>query len=146
MAHEGTHPMESPQPPQGTHPTPITYLKVAFTLVALTGLEVGVFYVDALEPAFLPIFLILSIAKFVLVVLFYMHLKFDARFFSTVFIGGLLLAAAVAIILMVLFQVVSAKANPEEGEGHAAGGTTAEPRFQLATRYSRIIEGPTQKI
>jgi len=146
MAHEGTHTIESAQPPQGSHPTPITYLKVAFILVALTALEVGVFYIDALEPAFLVIFLVLSIAKFALVVLFYMHLKFDASLFSTVFVGGFLLAAAVVIVLMVLFQVVTAKANPEEGEGHAAGGTTAEPGFQLATSYSSIIEGTAQNI
>ena len=117
MAHEGTHTIERQQPRQGAHPTPWTYFKVAFTLAALTGLEVGVFYLDALEPMFLPIFLILSVAKFALVVLFYMHLKFDSRLFSTLFVGGLLLAIAVGVTLMALFQVLSAKAtnpNPED--------------------------------
>ena len=127
MAHEGIHTIETAHPREGAHPTPITYLKVAFTLVALTGLEVGVFYIDALEPAFLPIFVILSIAKFALVVLFYMHLKFDGRLFSTVFVGGLLLAVAVVITLMALFQVLSSKANPETGAEHAASIITAEP-------------------
>ena len=53
----------------------------------------------------------LSAAKFALVVLFYMHLKFDSRLFSGVFVGGLLLAVAVAVTLMSLFQVLSSKAN-----------------------------------
>ena len=146
MAHEGTHTTESAQPRQGTHPTSLTYVKVAFTLVVLTGLEVGVFYVDALESAFLGIFLILSVAKFVLVVLFYMHLKFDNRLFSTFFVGGLLLAVAVGIALMTLFQVLSSKANPEPGEEHASGGITVQPGSQLATSYSKIIEGPGQDL
>lgn len=98
------------------HPTPLTYLKVAGALVALTVVEVGVFYIDFLEPAFLSIFLTLSVLKFALVVLFYMHLKFDSRLFSGVFIGGLMLAIAVVVVLMTLFQVLSAVANPRDEE------------------------------
>ena len=90
------------------HPTPLTYLKVALTLAALTGVEVGVFYIEALEPAFLVIFILLSVVKFALVVMFYMHLKFDSRLFSGLFVGGLLLAVMVALALMALFQVLSA--------------------------------------
>ena len=107
---------DTPEHRRLEHPTPLTYFKVATILAALTGIEVGVFYVDALEPVFLPIFLILSVVKFILVVLFYMHLKFDSRLFSGVFVGGLLLAIAVAVVLMSLFQVLSAVANPPEGE------------------------------
>ena len=105
---------DRPRIHEAAHPTPFTYLKVAAALAILTGIEVGVFYVDALEPAFLPIFLILSVVKFVLVVMFYMHLKFDSRLFSGVFVGGLLLAVAVVVVLMSLFQVLSAVANPPE--------------------------------
>ena len=99
----------------GAHPTPFTYFKVAVLLAALTGLEVGVFYIDALESAFLPIFLILSVAKFALVVMFYMHLKFDSRLFSGMFVGGVLLAIVVAVALMSIFQVLSSVANPRDG-------------------------------
>ncbi len=105
---------DRPQIRHVAHPTPFTYFKVAMLLAIMTGVEVGVFYVDALEPAFLPIFLILSVAKFALVVMFYMHLKFDNRLFSGVFVGGLLLAVAVGVALMSMFQVLSAVANPEE--------------------------------
>ena len=99
---------EAPHLREVAHPTPLTYLKVALALASLTALEVGVFYVDALEPAFLAIFILLSIVKFALVVMFYMHLKFDSRLFSGLFVGGLLLAVAVAVMLMALFQVLSA--------------------------------------
>ena len=106
------------------HPTPLTYLKVAIILAILTGVEVGVFYIDFLEPVFLPIFLLLSVAKFCLVVMFYMHLKFDSRLFSTLFVGGLLLAIAVVVAVMSLFQVLSATADAPE---------TPEPTTKLTT-------------
>ena len=102
---------DSPRPHEAAHPTPFTYLKVAAALGALTAIEVGVFYVDVLEPVFLPIFLILSVVKFALVVMFYMHLKFDSRLFSWVFVGGLLLAIVVGVALMSLFQVLSATSD-----------------------------------
>ena len=106
---------ENQRPHAADHPTPMTYFKVALILAFVTAVEVAVFYVDALKPAFLPIFLVLSVFKFALVVMFYMHLKFDSRLFSGVFVGGLLLAVAVAVTLLALFQVVSAVANPSEG-------------------------------
>ena len=102
-------------PRAGAHPTAFTYIRVATLLAILTAVEVAVFYVDALKPAFLPIFLILSVAKFALVVMFYMHLKFDSRLFSGMLVGGLMLAVSVAIVLMGLFQVISATANTPEG-------------------------------
>jgi len=46
---------------------------------------------------------VLSAFKFALVVLFYMHLKFDSRLFAFLFSGPLLLALAVMIGLLFLF-------------------------------------------
>ncbi len=135
---------DTPQHREAAHPTSFTYLKVGLTLAALTGIEVGVFYIDALEPAFLAIFLILSVVKFVLVVLFYMHLKFDARLFSTVFVGGLLLAVAVVVVLMALFQVLSAVANPQEGGEVVVAVPTPTPTpAPAATPTSTPTLGPT---
>lgn len=114
MAH---NPSQNQDAGHGAHPTPATYIKVAFLLAVLTAIEVAVFYVEVLEPAFLPIFIILSIAKFALVIMFYMHLKFDHRLFSTIFIGGVMLALIVTVALLALFQVLSAKANPPGSEG-----------------------------
>jgi len=87
------------------HPTPITYVKIASILVLLTALEVAIFYVESLESILIPLFLVLSAVKFVLVAMFYMHLKFDSRIFSGFFITGLLLATAVIVALMALFDV-----------------------------------------
>ncbi len=86
------------------HPTQGTYFKVAITLVVLTALEVGVFYLEFLSYGIIPVLVLLSGAKFILVAMFYMHLKFDNRIFSTLFVAGLVLAAAVVSALMGLFR------------------------------------------
>ena len=95
-----------PQPSERAHPTPLTYLKIATALVAITAVEVGIFYVEALKGALIPIFLVLPAVKFALVAMFYMHLKFDSRLFSGLFVGGLLLATLVIVALLGLFQVL----------------------------------------
>ena len=85
------------------HPTAGVYLRVAAVLVILTVIEVGVFYVPAFHPVLVPTLLILSAVKFTLVVMFYMHLKFDNRFFTFLFGGPLILALAVAVSLLFIF-------------------------------------------
>jgi len=85
------------------HATTGTYLRVAAILVMITLIEVGVFYVPAFQSAVVPVLLVLSAVKFALVVMFYMHLKFDNRFFTFLFGGPLILALAVAISLSFIF-------------------------------------------
>jgi len=82
---------------------PRTYLVVAAFLVAITVMEVWVFYVPALARVLVPILLILSTLKFALVAMFYMHLKFDHVWFSYVFIGPLIIAIGLAVALLWLF-------------------------------------------
>jgi cytochrome c oxidase subunit 4 len=85
------------------HPGTATYLIVAAFLTVLTAMEVTVFYVQALKPVLLPVLLSLSAAKFALVAMFYMHLKFDRWAYSAVFLFQLFFAAVVIISLSLLF-------------------------------------------
>ena len=85
------------------HATVGTYLRVAAALVIITLIEVGIFYVPAFQSALVPVLLFLSAVKFTLVVMFYMHLKFDHPFFAFLFSGPLLLGAVVVISLLFLF-------------------------------------------
>ncbi|MGH7531491.1 MAG: cytochrome C oxidase subunit IV family protein [Gemmatimonadales bacterium] len=85
------------------HASTATYVRVAAILVVLTLIEVGVFYVPAFQGILVPLLLVLSAAKFALVVMFYMHLKFDSRFFAFLFGGPLVLALAVVVGLLLLF-------------------------------------------
>ena len=84
------------------HPTAGVYLRVAAVLVILTVLEVGVFYVPAFHPVLVPVLLVLSAAKFTLVVMFYMHLKADSKVFTFLFGAPLMLAAVVMVALLFL--------------------------------------------
>lgn len=94
----------APQTAHTGHPTPMTYFIVAMTLSALTAIEVIVFYFTWLGYGIIPVLVILSGAKFALVVMFYMHLRYDARLFSVLFVGGLALAFAVVFALLGLFH------------------------------------------
>lgn len=86
------------------HPTPGTYFKVAITLSVITAIEIGVFYVEDLSYGIIPILAILSGLKFALVIMFYMHLRYDNRLFSGLFLTGLALAFLVVIALLALFK------------------------------------------
>ncbi len=86
-----------------THPTTYTYAKIAVVLAVITAIEVAIFYVDFLSGIFVPLLLALSILKFALVAMFYMHLKFDEPIFVWLFGGGLVLATCVITALMTLF-------------------------------------------
>jgi len=85
------------------HATTATYLRIAAILVMITLIEVGVFYVPTFQALLVPILLVLSAVKFTLVVMFYMHLKFDNRFFAFLFGGPLLLGVAVVVSLLFIF-------------------------------------------
>ena len=85
------------------HASTGTYLRIAAVLVIITLIEVGVFYVPVFQGLLVPILLALSALKFALVVMFYMHLKFDSKFFAFLFGGPLLLALLVVIGLLLLF-------------------------------------------
>jgi cytochrome c oxidase subunit IV len=79
-----------------------TYLTIAVVLTIVTACEVAVIYVRRLAPVVVPLLLVMSAAKFTLVVLFFMHLRYDARPLSLLFFGPLVIAACLAIALMTL--------------------------------------------
>ena len=86
------------------HPTAMTYFKVAMALSVITAIEVGIFYLTWLGHGIIPILAVLSIAKFALVGMFYMHLKYDHQLFSSMFVAGLVTATGVVLALMALFS------------------------------------------
>jgi cytochrome c oxidase subunit IV len=84
------------------HASTATYLKVAGILTAVTALEFGVIYVRRLAPILLPLLLVLSAGKFALVVMFFMHLRYDSKALTFLFVAPLVLAVGLAIALMTL--------------------------------------------
>ena len=84
------------------HATTRTYVIVAAILTAVTGLEFGVIYVRRLAPILLPLLLTLSAGKFALVAMFYMHLRYDSRILTFLFVAPLVLATVLAVAVMTL--------------------------------------------
>lgn len=89
----------------GDHPNWRFYVVIGLILTVITAAEIAVFYIPALRGVLVPILLVLSTGKFTLVVMFYMHLRFDNPIFSGVFVAPLSLAILVVIALIILFHV-----------------------------------------
>ena len=86
----------------GQHATVATYVLVALVLTGVTALEVGVIYVRRLAPIVVPLLLAMSAAKFALVALFFMHLRYESRVLTFLFVGPLIIASGLAVALMTL--------------------------------------------
>lgn len=93
------------------HPTWSIYWKVAVILTLITGMEVWVYYIPSFVASrlFVPVLLIMSAVKFGIVVLFYMHLRYDSKLFRLLFTGPLMLAIIILFALMFLFGHLPAR-------------------------------------
>jgi cytochrome c oxidase subunit 4 len=87
---------------QPEHAGVTTYLQIAVILGIITALEFGAIYIRGLTPILIPLLLVMSAAKFSLVVLFFMHLRYDSRALSVIFTGALVIAMVVVVALTTL--------------------------------------------
>jgi cytochrome c oxidase subunit 4 len=86
------------------HPTWKEYKWVALILTLITVVEVWVYYTPFKNsPLFVPALLIMSAVKFAIVVMFYMHLKYDHKIFRALFTGPLIIAMTTLVALLFLF-------------------------------------------
>ena len=99
------HPDEKP------HPTWKQYKWVAAILTLITIVEVWIYYIPAFVASrlFVPSLLIMSAVKFAIVVMFYMHLRYDHKLFRVLFTGPLIIAITSVIALMFLFGQVAVR-------------------------------------
>ena len=86
--------------PADGHPDAAEYIKVGLILGVITAIEVAIYYVDALGDTLLPMLLALSAAKFVLVMLWFMHLRFDNRLLTILFTTGLVLVTGLFVVVL----------------------------------------------
>ena len=101
----------------GGHPTLMQYIVIAILLFAITIVEFVIIMdfpgeaekvvSDALgQPSTTILLFVLSGIKFAIVILFYMHLKFDNKFFFWTFVAGMSLALMVGLSLIGLFTAI----------------------------------------
>ncbi len=123
---------DQPQAEHSRHPTFKQYVLVAIILFAITIVEFLIIWPENRIEAFsTPILIILSIVKFAIVISLYMHLKFDNKLLTWIFLGGLALGTTVTFSLLFLFSAVS--------------GATAQPRDHAvanAVPFEHKAEGP----
>jgi cytochrome c oxidase subunit IV len=93
------------------HPTWKQYKWVALILTLITVVEVWVYYIPSFVASklFVPSLLIMSAVKFAIVVMYYMHLKYDARLFRALFTGPLIIAVVTIISLLFLFGHIAVR-------------------------------------
>jgi len=90
------------------HPTPRQYVQIAVLLAFMTVIEVALYYLEQSTDAFTgpmaaPLLILLAVMKFVIVVGWFMHLRFEkslvSKFFTTGFVAAMVLYAAVLFAL-----------------------------------------------
>ena len=85
------------------------YVKIALFLALVTAAEVAMSYtIDFWGPFFLPVLLAMMLVKFFVVILFFMHLRFDNRLFSVLFYMGMVLAIGVYLAMLFSFRFFDA--------------------------------------
>ena len=82
------------------HPGALEYAQIGTILAVITGVEVGIYYLDITHTLLVIALMVLSATKFSMVVLWFMHLKFDHRLFSSMFVLGFLLAVSVFMVAL----------------------------------------------
>ena len=92
---------------EASHPSVGIYLIVALFLCVLTAMEITVFYVPALKAVIVPVLLILAAAKFALIAMFFMHLRYDSWTLSGMFLFPLIIATVMLVAMLMLFAYLS---------------------------------------
>jgi len=97
-------------PEEHSHPTPGQYWKIAAFLAAVTAVEVAMFYIDRqLELGFLnaAILIVLSAVKFIVVVGWFMHVRFEKPLINRFFTAGFVLACSLYLVVLAALGVVA---------------------------------------
>lgn len=92
------------------HPSDREYLRIGTMLFILTAVEVALYFLEGMFESSWSLYLliaaliILSTFKFILVVSYYMHLKWDDRIFTWFFLSGLFVAGAIILAMMAMYR------------------------------------------
>ena len=79
-------------------------IKIAVILAVITALETATHWTNFSSSIEDPAVVIMMIAKFVIVVAYFMHLKFENKMFTYLFVAGVVLAICVYIVTLLTFN------------------------------------------
>ena len=103
------------------------YVGVFLVLGILTAIEIGLSFMFPESVGRVPVLLALTVAKGLLVVLYYMHLKFDSKFYSGFFGIGVFVFALPFVIAMVLLLAPPELSPVREALGETGGSEASAP-------------------
>ena len=90
------------------HPTPKKYVQIAIVLGILTAIEIALYYTEDIVGVFTdPLLIFLAVGKFIIVVGWFMHLRYENKTINRFYVGGMILA----LILFTIVMVERASAN-----------------------------------
>lgn len=81
------------------------YIKIAMLLAVITGIEIVVIFLPFATWLIVTTLVVLSTVKFLYVIFYFMHLKWDKAFVTILFFIGLILATGTAWALLTIFGV-----------------------------------------
>ncbi len=88
------------------------YVQIAMLLAVITGLELVTVYLPFMKWLLISVLVVLSTVKFMFVIFYFMHLRWDRAFCTILFFIGLVLAAATMWALLKLFGADASKPLP----------------------------------
>jgi cytochrome c oxidase subunit 4 len=91
----------------GRHPSPKEYIRIAIILALITAAEVAIYYIEGAREYLIPMLFLFAIIKFSLVVMWFMHLRFDSRTYARFFVMGLAGAVTLYLVVLMTFKVFS---------------------------------------
>ncbi|HSL16191.1 MAG TPA: cytochrome C oxidase subunit IV family protein [Actinomycetota bacterium] len=89
------------------HPSPKEYIRIAIVLGVVTAAEVAIYYIESLRSLLIPMLFVLATIKFSLVVLWFMHLRFDSKTYARFFLLGVSGAVTLYVIVLLTFGAFS---------------------------------------
>ena len=88
------------------------YVQIALLLAVITGIEIVIVYVPFARWLIVTTLVVLSVVKFLFVIFYFMHLRWDKPFCTILFFIGLVLAAGTMGGLLLLFAAESSVPLP----------------------------------
>ena len=87
------------------HPTDMTFIKVAVILAIITALETSTYWwPESMHTIGIATLLIMMAIKFFVIVSWFMHLRFDSKWFSFLFYIGMVLAVGCYMVALLTFR------------------------------------------
>ncbi len=88
------------------HPKPKDYWIIALILAVITAVEVALSYMDFLGIAGPTLLVIMAVAKFAIVALWFMHLRFDRKLYTRFMLVGIIGALAMFAVVLATFSAL----------------------------------------